>query len=203
MQANWMDVTVIGLAIVIFASTNIDDVFVLLGFFADPQFSVRDVVAGQYIGLAALFMASLVAALISLAIPPAYIGILGWAPIAIGTKRLFDLWRGHEKNEEELKRHPSIGTYGRTFAVATVTIANGGDNIGVYTPVFATCAGYQLPIIAIVFAAMTALWCLFAHWLVKHPSLGAPLRQHGHRIVPFILIALGARILLGGHIRAF
>jgi cadmium resistance protein CadD (predicted permease) len=198
-----MDVSVIGLAIVIFASTNVDDLFVLLGFFADPEFSARDVVAGQYVGLAALFVVSLVAALISLAIPPAYIGILGCAPIAIGTKRLFDLWRGREKNEEELKRHPTIGTYGRTFAVATVTIANGGDNIGVYTPVFATCAGYQLPIIGMVFVAMTGLWCLFAHWLVKHPALGAPIREHGHRIVPFILIALGARILLGGHIRAF
>ncbi len=39
-------IVLIGLAAVVFASTNIDDVFVLLGFFADPKFRARDVVIG-------------------------------------------------------------------------------------------------------------------------------------------------------------
>jgi len=37
----------IGLAIVVFVSTNLDDVFVLIGFFADENFRARDVVVGQ------------------------------------------------------------------------------------------------------------------------------------------------------------
>jgi cadmium resistance protein CadD (predicted permease) len=32
-----------GMAIVLFASTNVDDVFVLIGFFADPKFRARDI----------------------------------------------------------------------------------------------------------------------------------------------------------------
>jgi cadmium resistance protein CadD (predicted permease) len=79
----------IGLAIVVFVSTNIDDVFVLVGFFADKNFRARDVVVGQYVGVCALYLISAMAALISLVIPTAYIGLLGLAPITIGIKKLY------------------------------------------------------------------------------------------------------------------
>lgn len=70
-------VTLIGLAIVVFASTNIDDAFVLVAFFADKNFRVRDVVIGQYAGVSTLYVVSAIAALISLIIPSSYIGLLG------------------------------------------------------------------------------------------------------------------------------
>lgn len=70
-------VTLIGLAIVVFASTNIDDVFVLVASFADKNFSARDVVIGQYAGVSTLYAVSAIAALISLIIPSSYIGLLG------------------------------------------------------------------------------------------------------------------------------
>ena len=41
-----------------------------------------------------------------------------------------------------------------------VTMANGGDNIAVYTALFATCEGFEVPVIGIVFAVMTGAWCL-------------------------------------------
>jgi cadmium resistance protein CadD (predicted permease) len=78
--------SLIGLAIVVFASTNIDDAFVLVGFLADKHFRVRDVVIGQYAGVSVICAVSAIAALISLAIPPAYIGLLGLIPIGIGAK---------------------------------------------------------------------------------------------------------------------
>jgi len=188
-------VTLIGLAIVVFASTNIDDVFVLVAFFADKNFSARDVVIGQYAGVSTLYAVSAIAALISLIIPSAYIGLLGLAPIAIGTKKLCSLRRS-QKKEEDLQRVSSTGAHGRRLAVAAVTMANGGDNIAVYTALFATRSGYELPTIGIVFAVMTGLLCLAAHWLVNHRALGAPIRHHAHRLVPFVLIGLGLLILI-------
>src|SRR5215469_18413552 len=89
----------IGLAIVVFVSTNIDDIFVLIGFFADKSFRARDVVVGQYVGVCALYLISAIAALISLVIPTAYIGLLGLVPIAIGIKKLYNPWR-NQKTEE-------------------------------------------------------------------------------------------------------
>jgi cadmium resistance protein CadD (predicted permease) len=93
----------IGTAIVLFASTNVDDVFVLIGFFADPKFRARDIVLGQYSGIAALFSASAAASLLSLVIPRAYVGLLGVVPILIGLKKLFDLYRKRDGTEERVR----------------------------------------------------------------------------------------------------
>ena len=184
------------LGITLFAATNIDDTFVLLGFFADPKYRAHRVVIGQYLGIATLVAISLLAALIALVIPPAYVGLLGLLPIAIGARKLIDLWGGRDRKEEELERHPASAARGQVLAVAAVTIANGGDNIGVYTPVFAVRSGIETAVIIAVFVLMTAMWCAIAHWLVHHRTIGAPIRKYGHLILPPLLIGLGLSVLL-------
>jgi cadmium resistance protein CadD (predicted permease) len=185
--------TLIGLAIVAFASTNVDDVFVLVSFLADKQFRARDVVIGQYAGVGALYATSGVAALVSLMIPSQYVGLLGLVPIAIGARKL---WNPNRRNKkQELQGTSSSGAYG-SLTVAAVTIANGGDNIAVYTALLASRGGYDILTIGVVFAIMTGLWCLAAHWFINHRALGAPIRRHAQRIVPFVLIGLGILILM-------
>jgi cadmium resistance protein CadD (predicted permease) len=185
----------LGLAIALFASTNVDDVFVLVGFFADGKFRARDIVIGQYAGITALFGVSVVASLLSLVIPRAYLGLLGIAPILIGARKLLDLYRHRDKTEETLERHSNAGGYGRIATVALVTMANGGDNIGIYAPSFAIRSRYEIVVIALVFVVMTALWCFVAHSMVNHPKLGTPIRRFGHRVAPIVLIGLGIQIL--------
>ena len=185
----------LGMAIMLFASTNVDDVFVLIGFFADPNFRARDIVLGQYVGIAALFSVSVAAALLSLVVPRAYVGLLGIVPILIGLKKLLDLYRKHEETEESLEQHPDARGNGRAVSVAIVTMANGGDNIGVYTPSFAIRSASEIAVIALIFVVMTALWCFLAHAMVNHPRLGLPIRRYGHRLAPVVLIGLGVLIL--------
>lgn len=186
-------VTPISLGIVAFASTNIDDLFVLVTLLADKLFRVRDVVIGQYAGLGALYIVSPITALICLIVPASSVGLLGLVPIAIGIKQLWDLTRG----EEEIKLQ-SVSNKGahRALAVAAVTMANGGDNIAVYTALFATRGNNDIFAIGIVFAILTGLWCFAAHWFVNHRALGAPIRQQAHRVVPFVFIGLGILILV-------
>src|SRR5690242_8610770 len=119
------------IGIVAFVSTNIDDAFVLVTFFADKNFNVRDVVVGQYAGMVTLYMVSATASLISLIIPATYIGLLGLLPIMIGTRKLLNLRR--DQREAKFQSISTIGAPVRSLAVAAVTIANGGDNIAVYT----------------------------------------------------------------------
>lgn len=115
-------------ALGLFAVTNIDDVFVLLGFFADPRFSSRQVAAGQYLGIVGLVVTSVLASLVFLVLVPEYVGLLGFLPILIGLKKLHELGDG---DQQELSEPHAFGGLGNVFAVATVTIANGGDNIGI------------------------------------------------------------------------
>lgn len=181
----------IGVAVTLFAATNIDDIFVLLGFFGHRQFHAHQVVIGQCLGFALLVAVSLVASLVSLVVAPAYVGLLGFLPILLGLKKLHDLWHGSDDDEAGA---PKPG-FGNVLAVATVTAANGGDNIGIYTPAFATSSKAEIGVTLMVFAIGVAVWLVFAHWLVNHPALGAPIRRYGHWLVPFALIAIGAFIV--------
>ena len=182
----------LGLAIVAFASTNVDDIFVLLGFFADPRLRARNVMIGQYLGIGALVLVSFAASLISLVLSPALVGLLGAAPVLIGVKRLADLCQS--ANQQKPDRAQG-GAFGQIAPIAVVIIANGGDNIGVYAPLFATHSASQIAVMVAVFMVMTALWIAMAHRLVAHPTLGAPIRRYGHIVVPFVLIGLGFYIL--------
>ena len=182
-------------AIALFVATNIDDLFILVGFFADPKFRAREIYAGQYLGIAALISVSLIAALAALVIPDQYVGLLGLLPIAIGCKQLVDLWRGEEDDDDEAGHRQTGSGIARIVAVAAITVANGGDNVGVYTPVFAVRSAAENLVICVTFIILTAAWCAFAHWLVSHPTLGSPLRRYSPRVMPWVLIALGVLIL--------
>lgn len=185
-----------GIAISLFASTNIDDLFVLLGFFSDRKFKLRQVVVGQLLGIAVLYGVSVTASLISLVIAPAYIGLLGLAPIYIGAKKAWDLYKSDAAPQEDVENFTQTPARRRNvIAVAAVTIANGADNISIYTPVFAIKSSPDIALIGLVFVIMTLLWVWAAHGLTYHRTLGAPIRRYGYRIVPFVLIGLGVLIL--------
>jgi cadmium resistance protein CadD (predicted permease) len=175
------------LAVTLFASTNIDDLVVLIGFFTDRRLRTRDIVAGQFAGMSALFLSSASGSLLSLVTPRAFLGLLGILPIVIGIRKLSNL--RHDATEPENTRQRSV------VGVALVTIANGGDNLGIYIPAFAVHSGAEIGVIAVVFVAMTALWCLLAHWMVNHRRFGAPLRRYGHILAPLVLIGLGIAII--------
>jgi cadmium resistance protein CadD (predicted permease) len=169
-----------------FISTNIDDLFLLVGFFSDRSFSRSHIFAGQILGMAAIVAISLAAASVALAISPAHVGLLGLAPIIIGIGRLLRLGKAGEEEQPA-----AVGV----LQVATITIVNGGDNIAAYTPIFATQGSRELSATLAIFAALTLLWCFAALGLVRHTALGKPLRRYGHVLLPFILIGLGGVIL--------
>jgi cadmium resistance protein CadD (predicted permease) len=169
-----------------FISTNIDDLFLLVGFFSDRSFPRGHVFAGQILGMAAIVAISLATASAALAISPAHIGLLGVAPIVIGIGKLLRLGKADEEEQPA-----AVGV----LQVATITIVNGGDNIAAYTPIFATQGPRELSTTLAIFAALTLVWCFAALGLVRHTALGKPLRRYGHVILPFILIGLGLLVL--------
>lgn len=110
--------TALLLAVSLFAATNVDDIFVLVGFFADPKFRAREVVVGQYLGIGTLVLVSIVAAFIALFVPPVYVGLLGLVPIAMGCKKLFDLWQRKDAGDEDAEHRSAGSGPGRALSVA-------------------------------------------------------------------------------------
>lgn len=175
-----------GLAV--FAATNVDGLFLTAALLSAAPGGAARVVAGTYLGIGVLYAASVAGSLVALAVPAAYIALLGLVPLALGVRLLL------KKNGAD---EPAPAAQG-VMAVAGINIAAGGDNIGVYTPLFATTTAPTIAIYGAVFAVLTGALCWAAHRLVTHPALGAPVRRWGPRLVPWVLIALGVWILAGG-----
>lgn len=79
---------VLSLGIGAFVVTNIDDLFILMIFFAKRSFPTFQIILGQYVGMGLLVGFSLVGSLIALVVPNNLIGLVGIFPIAIGIKSL-------------------------------------------------------------------------------------------------------------------
>jgi cadmium resistance protein CadD (predicted permease) len=184
----------VGQAVVLFISTDLDDVFVLLGFFADPRFRIRQIVAGQFIGIAILYAVSVVGSWVSLVMRPAFVGLLGLVPITMGLKSAWELWNSSDRSEQVSYRVSPAGR-ANIAAVIAMTIANGGDNVSVYIPLFALRSGPNIALMGVVFGIMTALWLNVAYWLTRHRTIGAQVRRYTRVLMPFVFIALGVFIL--------
>lgn len=184
-----MSFVAIATAAIAFAATNIDDIFVLTIFFAQKKMRAWHVVAGQYLGFATLVAISLIGYFARFVVSREWIGLLGLVPIAIGIKKIIE-WR-QEKSEEKI-----MAAGASVLTVAAVTIANGGDNIGIYTPLFASSEAAQLVMMLSVFFVLIGVWCVAGYFLGNHPDVGRVLDRYGHVIVPFVLIGLGIYILI-------
>jgi len=197
-----------GIAIVVYASTNIDDLLLLALFFADPRMRVGAIVAGRLAGTALLVTLSAASALLALAVPPEWIALLGLVPLGLGVRLLIALLRARRAEDEgarvedssedelagRLTRTAASGFATQTFTVAGVTLANSGDNLGVYIPLFAASPG-AIATYAAGFVLMTLAWCLLGYVVVNNPLIGHRIRRYGEALLPFVLIALGLFIL--------
>jgi len=179
-------------SIIAFASTNIDDLFILTLFFVDKRFKPVHIYLGQYLGIIVLIGISVTGSLIGNFIEGKYIGILGLFPIYLGVLQIIYLIKGEQEKLEQQER-PRSKT--GALSVATVTIANGGDNIGTYVPLFATLTTSDKSIMIIVFLAMVMIWLTAAKYLSTHPLLAKAISKYGHIITPIVLCLLGLFIL--------
>ncbi|GLW94336.1 cadmium transporter [Actinokineospora globicatena] len=183
-----VDLAVIGRAVVMFAVTNVDDVVLLALFFG--QATRRSVVvAGQYLGFAAILLASVLVGLGAGLLPEHLLPLLGVVPLALGLRAAWSAWR--DRDDE-----PSVQTGPGLLAVAGVTLANGGDNVGVYAPVFAVSGTADTIVYAAVFLVLVAVWCAVGLFVASRPVVGRALTRWGHVLLPVVLIGIGVLILL-------
>lgn len=182
-------------SILAFVSTNIDDIFLLMLLYAQATESRarRSILAGRYAGTGFLLAVSILGAYGLQFVSGQYLRLLGLVPIGLGIKAWVDYRRQKDGVEDEesteLRR---IGF----LTVALITVSAGGDNIGVYIPLFAGYGVPQLICVTVVFAVMTALWSWLGERLADLPLIRQKIRQYKDRAVAVIFVVLGVYILL-------
>jgi cadmium resistance protein CadD (predicted permease) len=185
--------TTILASVLAFVSTNLDEVFLLIMFFSDRTFSVRQVVVGQSAGYAVLVAVSLLCAAISFIVPPEWIGLLGLVPLGLGVRRLVTR-RGCGCGCADGDELPPPDRRG-TWAIMVIAIAHGGDNFGVYIPFFAAQSPWENLLTIGIFAAMMAVWIVGARRLIAYPQARRRLERLAPPCIPWVLIGLGLWIL--------
>jgi cadmium resistance protein CadD (predicted permease) len=186
------------IGITAFVASNIDDTFILILLFSSFSFQTRHIFIGQFLGIAALIIISTMGSLISLVLPPFFIGLMGFIPVAIGIKRLVELQqRNRISDKNKIYQDKKRSSLTQLLTVSAITISNGGDDIGVFTPLFAkyNTVG-EVTALVTIFMAMTLVWCILTYYFVNHPLISTRIQRFGNMITPFVLIGLGLYILV-------
>jgi cadmium resistance protein CadD (predicted permease) len=192
---------IIGQAAGLFAVTNIDDILILALFFAQGAGhpgSTRRIVLGQYLGFAAILAVAVAAAFGATFLPESAIPYLGLLPLTLGLKAAWRAWKDQRDGDGDEEAEETRASGPGPLEVAAVTFANGGDNIGVYVPVFATAGVGGMSVYAAVFLVLVAVWCFAGKFFATRPVIAKALARWGHILLPLVLIAIGLLILIEG-----
>ncbi|MEU6641099.1 cadmium resistance transporter [Saccharomonospora sp. NPDC046836] len=193
-----MSFSVIGQAVGLFVVTNIDDILVLALFFAKGagrRSATRTIAIGQYLGFTIILAVAAAAAFGATFLPASVIPYLGLLPLALGVKGAVQAW--HHRNDADEERAAKDGGP-KILEVAAVTFANGGDNIGVYVPVFVTAGLAGMTVYVVVFLVVLAAWIVAGRYVATRPAIATALARWGHILLPVVLIGIGLTILIEG-----
>ncbi|WP_211440619.1 cadmium resistance transporter [Corynebacterium glutamicum] len=186
-------------AIGLFLATNIDDIIVLSLFFArgaGQKGATARILVGQYLGFVGILGAAVLVTLGAEAfLPEQAIPYFGLIPLLLGLWAAWQAWRSDDDDDDAGK---VAGKKVGILTVAGVTFANGGDNIGVYVPVFLNVGTATVITYCVVFLVLVAVLVLLAKFVATRPPIAEVLERWEHVLFPIVLIGLGIFILVGG-----
>ncbi|MEA4865027.1 MAG: cadmium resistance transporter [Sphaerochaeta sp.] len=183
--------TVLLSAIVVFISTSIDDLVLLILFHsqATTRFQRISILVGQILGIGVLVGISLVGSYLASRMLEGWaIGLLGFIPIMLGIKAMLGR---QEKKEESV----NAGRKSLLATVTLVTIASGGDNLGIYIPWFATLDGAYLGLTMLVFLVFALIFWSLGYLLANQSHIKTLLSRFSAVLVPVVFLLLGLVIL--------
>ena len=187
-------------AIGLFFLTNIDDIIVLALFFArgaGQRGTTARILGGQYLGFIGILGAAVLVSLGAGAfLPEEAIPYFGLIPLLLGLRVAWQVWRNRVDDDDDEAK--VAGKKVGVLTVAAVTFANGGDNIGVYVPVFLNVGPTSVVAYCVVFLALVIVLVWLAKLVATRRPVAEALERWEHILFPVVLIALGLFILISG-----
>ncbi|HGS0025043.1 TPA: CadD family cadmium resistance transporter [Streptococcus pneumoniae] len=185
-------------AIGVYISTSIDYLIILIILFAQLSQNKQKwhIYAGQYLGTGLLVGASLVAAYVVNFVPEEWmVGLLGLIPIYLGIRFAIVGEDAEEEEEEIIERLEQSKANQLFWTVTLLTIAYGGDNLGIYIPYFASLDWSQTLVALLVFVIGIIIFCEISRVLSSIPLIFETIEKYERIIVPLVFILLGLYIM--------
>lgn len=181
-----------------FAVTNIDNIFVLVTFFAesssDNALTPVKIIIGQYAGFTVLVILSVAGFAASMAVPSEPIGFLGLLPVLLGLWKALGLL--FPRNVEEKVETDRVAGFNSIFKVATITVVNGGDNVGTYIPLFAQAKWPLIAVYIAVYYILLAVWCAIAWLVMRQKHFLRVIQKYLKVLISLLYSGLGIFILI-------
>jgi cadmium resistance protein CadD (predicted permease) len=185
--------SVVGTAAGAFIGTNIDDfVVLLLLILGMPVDGIRrwQIVAGQYLGFGVLLVISACGALALSTLSESWGGLLAIVPLALGVRGLI----------EARRRPPPAGKApilaANVTRVAAVTVANGGDNVSVYSLLFRQLNPAGTAVTIVVFLVLLGGLCALALVIGRHTRLIPAIIRGNRWLTPWVYVVVGVVLLI-------
>ena len=176
-----------------FISTNIDDLCIMSVLFAvHPKKDHTGIHAGHFIGMTVLVALSIAASFGAKAVLGEYIKYLGIIPIIVGIRYYFS----SSGDDQSLDDAANTARF-LFLAIAGITVANGADNIVVYTSVFLSFTRKDMFLSLTLFAVLTVLLGTIAAKIADITGIRSFMKRYSKYFVPVLLIAIGLMTLLG------
>ena len=191
----------LGEACATFAVTNIDDIFVLVTFFAEattsPTLTPLKITIGQYVGFTIIMIISMIGYAVALVLPAEPIGFLGLLPMLLGLWKGCGLLlpKGDDADGEGGEASTAAGMRS-IFKVTIVTLMNGGDNIGTYIPLFSQLEGAEIAVYVVTYYILLGVWCVAAWLIMKQKHILRVAQKYTDLLIPFLYVGLGIYIVV-------
>ncbi len=187
-------VVVAATAAVAFVGTNTDDFVTLLlltvGIKADRH-TWTAIISGQYLGFCVLLIPAVAGAVLFSLVNARLVGLLGILPIALGIRGLTVLVR------RPAAGGPPDAALGGVLAVAVLTIANGGDNLAVYIPLYRDLRPGDMITTTATFLVMLGALCVLALGLGRFAQFVPGAVRVCRWATPLVYLAIGVLLLAG------
>ena len=84
----------------------------------------------------------------------------------------------------------------QTLKIISITIANSGDNVAIYTPLFAQAYQWQIAVYISIYLVMLSVWLVFSYYFINFRPILNLAQKFARFIVPIVFVAIGIYILI-------
>jgi len=179
---------IIGVALLAFLSTSLDNLGVLAALFATRELRPGQL-AAEYLAITgALTALGWAAALLAEMAIAEHLAYLGWIPIGLGLRSAWRL-RGGTRASEPMP--PPAGW----LAAALLILSTSADNLLISISLFAHSPRASDPLLFVTLVVCSAAWCGLAFWIARRSPIAGTLQRWARPLLPFLLVAVGVYIL--------
>lgn len=185
-------------ALGIYTATNIDDLILLALLFArgaQQPGSTWRIVLGHYLGMLLILAMSVIIALgAGFYLPLQIIPLFGLVPIGMG---LWVIWRHRRGGDHDEQAHLGERKVG-VWTALVLTVAHGGNNMGVYIPVFLRGELTTMLTYCVIFLLLAGGALALARFISQRSGVADFFTRWDHIVYPAVLIGVGVWILVEG-----